>query len=281
MKIGIVPNLSKNNASQVLQKVIDKLSKLNVEYEVPKYNLFDAFVSNETKEVDDFFKSNDVIVAIGGDGTIIHTAKIAAVYSKPVLGINSGRIGYMAALEPDELDLLEKLVSGEYDIENRMMLKSVVSSDPDKFYYSLNDVVVSKGSVDYALDFVLSNRDKQFMNLRADGLIVSTPTGSTAYAMSAGGPVTDPSLECMIAVPICPISLYSKGFVLSADSVMKISFNAMNERNAYVTFDGRNGICLSNNDTVTISRAEDVVTRLIKIKNDSFYDVLKNKISAI
>ena len=157
MKIGVVPNLSKENASLVLEKVICKLSTLEVQYELLQYSIFDALVSNKTGEIGEFFKANDVIIAIGGDGTIIHTAKIAAVYAKPVLGINSGRIGYMAALEADEIDLLDKLVNGDYDIEKRMMLKTVVSSDPEKVYYSLNDTVVSRDSVDYALDLILSN----------------------------------------------------------------------------------------------------------------------------
>lgn len=281
MKIGIIPNLNKRNASAVLNNVIERLNSLNVEYMLPKKSAFDDFVSNKTGEHYDILENCDIIIAIGGDGTIIHTAKKAAVYSKPVLGINSGRTGFIASLEPDELDLLDRLVSGDYDIENRMMLKSVVSSQPDNVHYSLNDVAVSKGAMDFALELTLSNNGNQFMNLRADGLIVSTPTGSTAYAMSAGGPVTDPSIECMIAVPICPISLYSNGYVLSAESKFEITFKAKGNKCAYVTFDGRDGCCLKQGDVITLSKAEDVVTRLIKIKNDSFYDVLKNKISAI
>ena len=209
------------------------------------------------------------------------TAKKAAVYSKAVLGINSGRIGYMAGIEPDELDLLDRLVSGDYRIENRMMLKAVVSSVPDQVFYSLNDIVVSKGSADYAVDYSLYKGDKEFMSFRADGIIVSTPTGSTAYAMSAGGPVTDPAIECVIVVPICPISLYSKGFVLSAESKIEIKFTPRGNSSVYVTFDGQDSFCLNKNDSVSLSKADDVVIKLVKIKNDSFYDVLKNKISVI
>lgn len=281
MKIGIIANLNKDNASVVLNKVIDKLNALNVEVLLPQNCSFDDIVSNKTGTYLNVIENSDVIIAIGGDGTIIHTAKLAAIYSKAVLGINSGRTGYMAGIESDELDLLNKLIDGDYSIENRMMLSSVVSSNPDKIYYSLNDVVISKGSMDYAPDFSLFNSAKHFMNLRADGIIVSTPTGSTAYAMSAGGPVTDPSIECMIVVPICPISLYSKGFVLSAESKIDIKFKTRGNQNVFVTFDGRDGCTLTSDDTLTLSKADDVVTRLIKIKNDSFYDVLKNKISVI
>jgi len=281
LKIGIIPNLDKENAADVLKKVVAKLDSLNVEYILPETNTFEDFVLNETGEYFEIIKQSDVVIAIGGDGTIIHTAKKAAIYSKAVLGINSGRIGYIAGIESNELDLLEQLVLGNYSIENRMMLKSVVSSAPDKVFYSLNDMVISKSATDYALDFSLFKSGKDFMNFRADGIIVSTPTGSTAYAMSAGGPVTDPAIECVIVVPICPISLYSKGFVLSADSKIEIKFKPRSNSNAYVTFDGQDGYCLSQNDVVTLSKAEDVVIRLVKIKNDSFYDVLKNKISVI
>lgn len=281
MKIGIIPNLKKENAANVLNKVIDKLKSLKVEYILPENSTFDDFVSNKTQEHNSLIENSDVIIAIGGDGTILHTAKKAAEYSKAVLGINSGRTGYMASIEADEIDLLEKLVNGDYNIDSRMMLKATVSSAPDKVFYSLNDVVISKGAMDYAIDFSLYNSGKHFMNIRADGIITSTPTGSTAYAMSAGGPVTDPSIECMIAVPICPISLYSKGFVLSADSNIDIKFKTRSNQNVFVTFDGRDGCTLQSGDVVSLCKADDVVTKLIKIKNDSFYDVLKNKISVI
>ena len=281
MRIGIIPNLEKENASVVLKKVISKLDSLNVEYILPEKSTFKDFVSNETGECFDIIEQSDVVIAIGGDGTIIHTAKKSAIYSKAVLGINSGRIGYIAGIESNELDLLEQLVSGDFSIESRMMLKSVVSSAPDKVFYSLNDIVISKGPTDYAVDFSLIKGDKEFMNFRADGIIASTPTGSTAYAMSAGGPVTDPAIECVIVVPICPISLYSKGFVLSADSKIEVRFKPRGNSNAYVTFDGQDACCLSQDDVVTLSKADDVVIRLVKIKNDSFYDVLKNKISVI
>ena len=162
-----------------------------------------------------------------------------------------------------------------------MMIKSTVSSAPDKCFYSLNDIVISRCATDYALDFSLFKGDRSFMNFRADGIIVATPTGSTAYAMSAGGPVTDPAIECFIVVPICPISLFSKGFVLSADSKIDIKYKPRGDNNAYVTFDGRDSCCLKPEDVMTFSKADDVVIKLIRIKNDSFYDVLKNKISVI
>ncbi len=281
MKIGIIPNQDKKNASEVLVALKQRLDNLGVEYNVSDNYDLNFDVSNETNDFFNIYKESDIIIAVGGDGTIIHTAKIAAMFSKPVLGINSGHTGYMAGLEPNELHLIKKLIDDDYHIENRMMFEVAVSSKPDKVYYCLNDLVLSKGPLDFAFDIELYNNSKQFMFFRCDGLIASTPTGSTAYAMSAGGPVTDPSIECMLFVPICPISTYSRGFVISADSKIDILCKTKANKNAYVNFDGLDGFCLNDGDVVSVSKSRKYVTKLIKIKNDSFFDVLKNKIAAI
>ncbi len=281
MKIGVILNPAKDNVKSVAELIVSKFNSLNAEYYIEQKAANELCLNCSRLDEASIYSGCDVILAVGGDGTIIHTAKNAAIYSKSVLGVNSGRVGYMAGLEATEIDLLEKLVDGNYRIEQRMMLEAWVSSSPDKRHFCLNDVIISKGAMDFAFDISVYNGNQKFMSVRADGLIAATPTGSTAYAMSAGGPVTDPSIEGMVVVPICPISLYSRGLVLSANADLKVATKTRNSNLAYVTFDGRDGIALALDDVIHIKKAENIVTRLIKIKNDSFFDVLKNKISGI
>ena len=281
MFAGIIPNADKININSAVSAVVDKLNSLGIKNAVCENNHFEKCVSFDTCSESEIYKSCDVIIAVGGDGTIIHTCKKAAMYNKPVLGVNSGRIGYMAGLEVDELDMLSKLVTGDYSVEKRMMIKATVSSDTNDVHYCLNDIVISKGALDYAVDISLCSNGHSFMSFRADGIIAATPTGSTAYAMSAGGPVTDPAIECMILVPICPITLYSRGIVISADSKIEAHIKTRNGNPTFINFDGEDGIKLTNEDTVTFTKANDIVTRLIRIKHDSFCDVLRNKISSI
>ena len=158
-----------------------------------------------------------------------------------------------------------------------MMLEAVASRDPNKRYFCLNEVEVSKSSLSNVHDLSIENGDDTFMSFRADGVLLATPTGSTAYAMSAGGPVTDPTLDCMILVPICSMSMYARGFVLSPESDIRIRVADGEETQAIVKFDGTNPIVLDPGEVVTVRKACDMVTQLIKIKGDSFYSILKHK----
>lgn len=281
MKIGVIPNPAKANVKSVAQRIAQKLSELDAEFYFESKAANELSVSCNTLSDETIYADCDILIAVGGDGTIIHTAKNAAIYSKPVLGVNSGRIGYMAGIEADEIDLLENLINGNYHIEKRMMLESWVSSNPDDKHFCLNDVIISKDAMNFAFDISMRNNSQEFMSIRADGLIAATPTGSTAYAMSAGGPVTDPSIESIIIVPICPIALYSRGFVLSSGSDIEIQTKSRDGGRVFVAFDGRDGFAVSTDDIIHIKKAENIQTGLIKIKNDSFFDVLRNKINSI
>ncbi len=281
MKIGVIPNPAKANVKEVAQMIADKLNSLNADFYFEANAAVELGIKCNVLDNDEIYFECDVIIAVGGDGTIIHTAKNAAIYSKPVLGINSGRIGYMAGIEADELYLLESLINGDYHIEKRMMLEAWVTSNPDKKHFSLNDVIISKDAMDFAFDISMRNNSQEFMSIRADGIIAATPTGSTAYAMSAGGPVTDPSIESIIVVPICPIALYTRGLVLSSEANLEVTVKTRDGGKVFVTFDGRDGFAVKPNDVIHIKKADNIETMLIKIKNDSFYDVLKNKMSNI
>lgn len=190
MKIAILPNLNKVDAHKHTVRVIQKLVDLGADILMyAKYR--DYFHCDEIVFYQDFYEMVtycDVMIAIGGDGTIIHTAKHAAIASKPLLGINLGRIGFVAGLELNELDRLQDLVDGRYHVEKRMMLEVAISQKEQKeTYYALNDAVISRGALSRMIDLSVGFHDNKISHYRADGLIISTPTGSTAYSLSAGG----------------------------------------------------------------------------------------------
>lgn len=220
----------------------------------------------------------DVVIALGGDGTILHAAKQASMFKKPALGINSGRLGFMAGLEADELNLLSHLKSGEYDTDRRMMLKiDVHSNGKVNSYYCVNDAVISRGSLSRMIDVSVSFGSKTEMQYRCDGLIAATPTGSTAYSLSAGGPVLDPSINSILLTPVCAHSFFSRPLVLAPDTVITVMAEMRSESVCYLTTDGEQSVHLEKDDKVVISRSEEHFAELIKIKKESFLDVLNNK----
>jgi len=278
MKAFIMPNLDKKNASECTKKVIDKLNKLGVESMLDeKYrNIFEDC----SAVFADFFAGiyeADFVIAIGGDGTIIHSAKHAVEYDKPLLGINVGRLGFMAGLEMDELPDLQGLVSKSYNIQKRMLLKCKHYSDGVvNEYLALNDVVVSNGALSRIIDLDVLTNGKKIVSYRADGIILSTPTGSTAYALSAGGPIIEPSLNCISLTPICPHSLVTRTVIFSDEKTLVIRGSSLNLHPIYITVDGEQGARLEKEDYIEISKSQKKV-KLICLNDKTFYEVLNQK----
>lgn len=277
MRVAVIPNLEKENTADILVRLSAVLEQYHITPLLPSSvpgfeNL--RYLRLEEKDV---FASSDVVVAVGGDGTIIHTAKKAAEYGKPVLGINAGRLGFMAGLESDELDRLELLTSGSYTTESRMLLKAEIHGTDSHSFYCLNDAVISKGSLSRMIDIAVDCKG-ELITYRADGLIVSTPTGSTAYSMSAGGPVLDPSIESIMITPICPHSLFSRSVLLNPAAHVKITASGMPGTHVYLTIDGEEAYLLERDTEVIVSKAADRTVKLIKMKDDTFYKVLSKKL---
>lgn len=241
-----------------------------------KLNLEKANINSKIYEDDSDFENCDFVIAYGGDGTILQAAKKASLYKKSVLGINGGRLGYTAGLETDELHLLNRLKTGEYKIDNRMILKIEVSSH-DKVYYCVNDAVVSRGALSRIVDVELLVGDNKLMNTRSDGVIISTPTGSTAYSLSAGGPILDPSINSLLITTVCPHSFFDRPIVINENEVIKIKGSQKGEKELYLTVDGEKSIELKNGDTVTVSKSDEFCASLIRIKDDSFMNILNKK----
>lgn len=243
-----------------LEKITEKLKAENID--------FDFF--NEENQIE----KADFCIAFGGDGTILHSAKLCSKYKKAVLGINGGHLGYTAGLEPDEIELISEIKRGNYYIDKRMMLE--VEANGEKFY-CVNDAVISKGSLSRMIDFSLFIADKPVMNTSSDGIIISTPTGSTAYSLSAGGPILDPSIESILITSICSHSLFDRPIVINNNEIIKVKFFDTRNCEGYLTIDGETSIKLNSEDTITVKKAENCTADLIRIKEDNFLNILNKK----
>ena len=279
MRFFLIVNLDKDNAEICSKQVLEKLLSLGGEVSMAMEDCEPArgFPAVTLGATEALVPSSDLVISIGGDGTLIHAAKYAVPFDKPVLGINTGRLGFLTRMEQNELDCLERLFSGNYNVENRMMLELCYNKTNGETarYTALNDVVLSRGSLSRIIDLTIDCDGKPVSQYRADGLIFSTPTGSTAYSLSAGGPVVEPSVECIVMSPICPHSLFARTVVFAADRTVTVKTSFERSNKAYVTIDGVEGFPIQPGDTVTI-RKSGRYARLISF-DQSFFEILSKK----
>lgn len=220
----------------------------------------------------------EMVICFGGDGTILHMAKAATRKGIPILGVNIGTMGFMAELEITELDSLVKIAQGEYTLDNRMMMDVTIQRDRDIIFHDicLNDVVVTKGAVARIVHLAVKCDGAQAMECGGDGVIVSTPTGSTAYSYSAGGPVVEPEARNIIITPICAHEVGSRSIVASDKRVITVEMVHNARRNAYLSVDGGRAVRLNMGDVVTIKKSH-LETKLVRLKDRSFFDVVNAK----
>lgn len=227
------------------------------------------------------YKNADIAIVLGGDGTILSVAKYASKADVPILGINLGTLGFMAEIEIQEMEnSLNKLLEDKFTIENRFMLNAVVKRNGETVLDidALNDVVISRALYKRMANMDVYVNNSYLASYYSDGLIISTPTGSTAYSMSAGGPIVDGGMELCIITPICPHSLSAKPIIVPAESRICVGLNSKTNNSNILTYDGQNGIDLMINDLVVIKKSKHT-TKLIKISDNSFYDILRKKLS--
>lgn len=220
----------------------------------------------------------EMVICFGGDGTILHMAKTATRKGIPILGVNIGTMGFIAELESTELDKLALLAKGEYTLDNRMMLDVTVQRDRDIIFHDicLNDVVVTKGAVARIVHLAVKCDGVTAMQSGGDGVIVSTPTGSTAYSFSAGGPIVEPDAKNIIITPICAHEVSSRCIVASDKRTVTVEMVQNARRNAYLSVDGGRAVRLNMGDVATIKKSS-LETRLVRLKDRSFYDVVSAK----
>ncbi|MBR3289227.1 MAG: NAD(+)/NADH kinase [Clostridia bacterium] len=267
MRIAVISISDKDEIGAISRQVCDYLRDCGADV-----------VTAALAQADDALPDVDAVVALGGDGTMMRLAKRAARYDKPLLGVNCGHLGFMAGIESNELPLLSKLVSGEYEIEPRRLLEvTAVTAEGSRTFAALNEAAVSRGVTTHMAEFTVFKEGETWITYRADGVIVASPTGSTAYSLSAGGPIVDPQVDCLILTPICPHSLTARPFVLSGDAELSISVQPKCEGDTVsLSVDGEEGVELTAGDRVYVRRHEQTA-RFIRIKSHNFCEILRKK----
>lgn len=270
MNIAVVPNKDKPAAYAVCQQIAELLQQYPAQLLAD-----DAALAGEYNimDTDALYKAADFVLAVGGDGTIMHTAKRAARDGKPVVGINAGRMGFLANLEQSELQYLYRLFTGAFEVDDRMVLSAEFAGNAYDF---INDLVIVKTGTENLVDLTAGYAE-QGIAYRADGLIIATPTGSTAYSMSAGGPILDTSLDCIVVTPICSHSLFSRSVIFNANREIFVRLVGEGQR-AEVVLDGETRIPVTQGAAIRVVKNRSISIRFIKFKKDAFYDILSQKI---
>lgn len=278
-KVAIMPNVNKIESICYVEKIATFLWQNDVEVMIEKR--FNEFLNNQkfvfVDKEETLVENSDIVIAIGGDGTIIRASKIAAVCDKAVLGVNLGRLGFISGLEKENIFNLKSLLDGNFKVEARAMLSATVRwENKEETYLCLNDAVISKACLPKISDItVLTNSDETF-KFRADGIILSTTTGSTAYSFSAGGPIVAPNVKCVILTPICSHSLVARPIVFSDTTKLNILTKNFDE-DMSLTVDGDKTINLAGTDSICIATSN-LEARLINLEEKSFYDKIIEKL---
>ena len=276
-KIGFVTNIEKDPTLQETKKMVDFVLKKGCEVYVSE-TFSDVHPDVIATSSSEMYKSVDFVVVIGGDGTILRVARRAAIFDTPILGINFGTLGYLADVEKvNAIDAIEKVLNGDFTIENRMMLEPYVERGcvSHEINLALNEVCITNSVCSRMIKLSVEVNGEYFDTFRADGIIVSTPTGSTAYKLSAGGPILSPHTELMTITHICPHTLYARPFVIDGNDVVRIRVQS-NYNNVQMSCDGQSTVQMKNDDVIVVKKSR-YVTRIIKTTNMNFYDILRRK----
>lgn len=283
--IALITNFNISEKANSALKVANYLLKFGCKILVSQYSKERVLSMKKYRgniyfvPIERLYDEADLVIALGGDGTILDCAKKMAKRGKPILGINLGHLGYMAELEMNELEALSKVIEGDYTIDERNMLNiEVIGPDGNIKYESsaLNDAVISNGSVSKIINLELYAEDSLITTYRADGLIISTPTGSTAYSMSAGGSISDPKVRCTLVTPICPHSFIARQLIFSDETCIKVKNVSVREKSLFLTVDGKTNCELYREDIVKVTKS-DLTVKLVRLKDCSFYDILSQK----
>lgn len=275
--IGIIANPKKPKVKKIIEQMILWAEK----------NKIDCYLSDELKDLveekekllplSSLPKESEVLISLGGDGTMLKTARTAGEKCNPILGINLGSLGFITETTTNDLEkTLNRLLKKEFQLEKRMVLKAKIDLMDQPYVFALNDVVLDKGGVARLIQMHLYDKDEFVCSYSADGLIISTPTGSTAYSLASGGPIINPKINAIIVSPICPHILASRPIIFSEKGDLKIVVEC-DQRDALLTIDGQIAKTLKSGTSVLVSKAEHTVN-LIKFPESSFYSVLRKKL---
>ncbi|MBO8170374.1 MAG: NAD(+)/NADH kinase [Bacillaceae bacterium] len=277
--IGLVINKGKPNAWVVAKELTflleEKQAGVYLEPTVAQY----IGRGDLGMPLDDFHKHVDILFVLGGDGTLLGIARKFAPYDIPILGINLGHLGFLSEAEPDDLPhAVDQILDGDYYVEDRMMLETELIRKGKRLetFTAFNDVGIAKGSFSRIIRCAVYVEDLYLTTFSGDGVIVSSPTGSTAYSLSAGGPIVAPNVDCLLLTPVAPHSLVARPFVLSPDDEIRIQVDATHQ-DIGLTVDGQLGLELEVQDEIKIRRSP-YITSLIKWKKRNFFSVVRKKL---
>ena len=237
-----------------------------------------AFAEYDVRPLPQELRGADLLITFGGDGTILHLAKLAALHKMPVLGINMGGLGFVAELEAGELETLRKLKDWRFETEYRMMLDVSVFREGRQIYTNLglNDAVIREGPISHVIHLNISSDGRHLADIAGDGVIIATPTGSTAYSLSAGGPVVEPMAQAMVVCPICIHNMRFSSYVLSPEHTLTVELERNGRKPVYLFVDESRAFVLRSDDRVQVQRSR-YVTRLVRLSERSFCEIFAQK----
>lgn len=278
-KIGICVNLTKDKDLKVTSSIIKWLEENNCEVIISEDIAKKLNRPELGNSLDAMYKESDFIIVLGGDGTLLGAARQMPWLQTPILGINMGHLGFITEVEVNDIfSSLERILNGQYKIEDRMMLEIVIIKENKAIetIYCLNDAGITRGTLSRMVKLKTFINDSYIDTYFSDGLLISTPTGSTAYSLSAGGPIISPGVKVILLTPICPHSLSSRSLVVSDEDRIEIEI-IDDFQDVYLTADGQQGHKLKNGDRIIIKKAP-FFAKLIKVSDRNFYDVLRTKL---
>ena len=278
MKIGIIGKTNLQQTFDIAEGLCEWLMDKDVEVYLEEA-LGEKINNQKSAPREEIPGLVDVILVFGGDGTFLEVARMACKHGTPILGLNLGGLGFLTEITVDEIyAMTERIISGDYEIENRKMLSATIRRGGDDIgtYEVLNDVVINKGAVARIIDLAIFINGSHVTTYKADGIILSTPTGSTAYSLSAGGPIVHPGLPVIIVTPICPHTLTNRPLIVPSDMKVEIKVST-HEPDTYLTLDGQIGVRLHTGDEVEVHKSVSSV-KLIKSPFRDFFTILKTKL---
>ena len=280
-KIILCPNPSRDrgmNATKRVDKMLREMGFRTVVCSPFKDQKDGAFADMDVRPLHPELRSADMLITFGGDGTILHLAKLVALNKIPVLGINMGGLGFIAELEAGELDKLRRLKEWNFETEHRMMLDVSVVRDGRHIYTNLglNDAVIREGPISHVIHLKISSDGRHLADIAGDGVIVATPTGSTAYSLSAGGPVVEPVAQTMVVCPICTHNMRFSSYVLSPEHTLTIQLERNGRKPVYLFVDESRAFPLRADDQVLVRRSK-YTTKLVRLTEKSFCEIFAKK----
>lgn len=279
-RIGIFTNRDKDKDLKYTKLLAESITMQGGEVIIPSDLAKDIGIKSKYEDEKEFLNNSEIIISLGGDGTFLKAARKVYGMGIPIMGINLGNLGFLTEVETGDVhSAVSSILEDKFELENRMMLEARIVSDGRTIArdVAVNDVVISRGCLPKITRLKMYIDDVLTETFPGDGLIVSTPTGSTAYTLAAGGPIVEPNTDLIIATPICPHILYSRSYITSSDKVYRIAVDEDYHHNATVTVDGQTGYEIKAGDYVEIRKSQHYV-KLARLKKRNFFNVVRYKI---